>query len=74
MLAWAKESAPLVNAELETQQLRDHTFNRAISDWAGAWRNWIRRAQKFAEEKLDTRGRRPGGGAGSAMYDGADHV
>ncbi len=42
---WASASAPLVDLDDETARFRDHTFARALVDWRGAWRNWIRRAQ-----------------------------
>lgn len=42
--AWARDNFPVVNAQLETEKFRDHTFKTAITDWDGAWRNWIRRA------------------------------
>lgn len=57
MRAWAKESTPLVLVDAETDSFRDHTFSRAITDWPGAWRNWMRKAQGFAE----TRTKRPSG-------------
>jgi hypothetical protein len=44
LLAWAAEKHPLIDLTTETEKLRDHTFKTAISDWDGAWRNWIRRA------------------------------
>lgn len=45
---WAASSHPAVNLQAETEKLRDHTFKAAISDWRGAWRNWIRRADENA--------------------------
>lgn len=47
MVAWASERATAVNLEHETAKFRDHTFKAAISDWPGAWRNWIRKAAEF---------------------------
>lgn len=44
LAAWAASEAPGVPLDLETAKLRDHTFKNAISDWPGAWRNWMRRA------------------------------
>lgn len=44
MREWAEREAPHVDVDRETPKLRDHTFKTAISDWPGAWRNWIRRA------------------------------
>lgn len=46
---WAAAECPLVNADFETAKLRDHTFQTARVDWPGAWRNWLRKAQKDAE-------------------------
>jgi hypothetical protein len=37
-----------VNVRRETEKFRDHTFKTAHSDWAGAWRNWVRRAADSA--------------------------
>ena len=51
MREWATEHAPLVDVELATAKLRDHTFKTAISDWPGAWRNWLRRDQESAESR-----------------------
>jgi uncharacterized protein YdaU (DUF1376 family) len=51
MQAWAVTNAPLVNARLATDAFRDHTFKSAISDWPGAWRNWLRRDQQHASER-----------------------
>lgn len=42
--AWARREFPAVDVKLETEKLRDHTFKASITDWDGAWRNWIRRA------------------------------
>ncbi|MBC7604313.1 MAG: DUF1376 domain-containing protein [Ramlibacter sp.] len=41
---------PTVDCQAETEKLRDHTFKNAISDWPGAWRNWIRRAADGAQQ------------------------
>ena len=30
----------------ETETFRDYTFSKAITDWDGTWRNWIRKAIK----------------------------
>lgn len=51
MRTWAAEHAPLVDLELATAKLRDHTFKTAITDWPGAWRNWLRKDQEFAESR-----------------------
>lgn len=44
MRTWAVEEAPGVDLRTETAKFRDHTFKNAITDWLGAWRNWMRRA------------------------------
>jgi hypothetical protein len=44
MVLWAEEHAPKVNLQRETDKFRDHTFKFSITDWPGAWRNWLRRA------------------------------
>lgn len=57
MRDWASQNVELVNLDQATATFRDHTFSTAMTDWAGAWRNWMRREQKFIEE------RRPANGA-----------
>lgn len=44
MSGWAEKEAPGVDVERETAKFRDYTFKNAITDWSGAWRNWMRRA------------------------------
>lgn len=51
MQDWAGQNAALVYLDHATAAFRDHTFKTAITDWAGAWRNWMRREQKFLEER-----------------------
>lgn len=41
---WASRTVPVVHVDDETAKFRDHTFRTAITDWPGAWRNWLRRA------------------------------
>jgi hypothetical protein len=43
---WAREHVPGVDIRQETEKFRDHTFRTAITDWPGAWRNWMRRASE----------------------------
>jgi hypothetical protein len=45
--AWAADGFSAVDLALETDKFRDHTFGHAITDWPGAWRNWIRKAAEF---------------------------
>jgi hypothetical protein len=54
MVAWAAEHCPSMDAKVlqrETDKFRDHTFRFAITDWPGAWRNWIRRANEDIEKR-----------------------
>jgi hypothetical protein len=43
MRTWASLECPTVDADKATAKFRDHTFKNAMTDWAGAWRNWLRR-------------------------------
>lgn len=43
--AWATAERITVNLKAETDKFRDYTFKNAITDWRGAWRNWMRRAE-----------------------------
>ena len=45
---WATENASGVDLARETDKFRDYTFKTAHTDWAGAWRNWMRRAAENA--------------------------
>lgn len=54
MVAWAATKCPLLSVtdiERETETFKDYTFGRAITDWPGAWRNWLRREQKNREQR-----------------------
>lgn len=47
LVQWANEHVPgipVAGLQRETDKFRDHTFAHAITDWVGAWRNWMRRA------------------------------
>jgi hypothetical protein len=54
MQVWAANNTPAVNVEVETAKFLDHTFKTPISDWLGAWRNWMRKAPEFAPRKPAT--------------------
>ena len=49
---WAAEKAPGVDVDRATEAFRDHTFARAITDWPGAWRNWMRREKPMNGHRL----------------------
>lgn len=44
--AWAAEKVPGVDLEAETENMRDHEYRDAHSDWPAAWRKWMRTAFK----------------------------
>jgi len=50
LVAWAAEKVPAVALSVETEKFRDYTFPRAISDWPGAWRNWMRKAAEMGSK------------------------
>lgn len=51
LIAWALQNTPSVDTISATSKFRDHTFRTAISDWDGAWRNWMRKDQEYAISK-----------------------
>ncbi|WJN61336.1 hypothetical protein [Pseudomonas sp. SO81] len=53
MMGWAKETAPDVNLERETERFMDHFRGTGESkaDWGATWRNWMRRAQDDLERR-----------------------
>jgi hypothetical protein len=48
---WAQTEGFCGDLQAETSAFRDHTFKNPITDWPGAWRNWIRRAIKFTPQR-----------------------
>lgn len=46
MVAWAAKNTPGIDVNSSTDKFRDHTFKNAITDWDGAWRNWMRTDQE----------------------------
>ncbi|MEQ6329219.1 DUF1376 domain-containing protein [Pseudomonas chengduensis] len=69
MLAWAKEKAPAVNLDRETERFCDYWTGtgKAMADWPSTWRNWMRRAQDDIE-------RRGGGGPGGSPSGGSGNT
>lgn len=75
MAEWCATQTPLVDPVASTAKFRDHTFKTAITDWPGAWRNWMRRDQEFTETRRSTRTNGDKyAGAAAAIFDGATHV
>ena len=50
MQSWAIENAGAVDLKTETDKFMDYTFSSTRSDWLGTWRNWMRKAQEYAEK------------------------
>lgn len=44
-LDFASREVPGIDAEAEAAKFRDWEFAKARSDWAAAWRNWVRNAR-----------------------------
>lgn len=55
LVAWAAVNTPAVDLAVATATFKDHTFKTAITDWPGAWRNWMRRDQKYFDERSQPR-------------------
>lgn len=51
MQQWARAEAPRADYSRELAKFRDHTFQRSISDWPAAFRNWLRRASDDAAKR-----------------------
>jgi hypothetical protein len=52
MHAWARERVSAINLARETEKFINHAHahDRRQVDWEAAWRNWMLKAQEFAEE------------------------
>lgn len=52
MLFWMMENTPVLNANHETAKFRDWHTSKGTKyvDWVAAWRNWMRKADKYAKE------------------------
>jgi hypothetical protein len=52
MHAWARERVSAINLARETEKFVNHAHahDRRQVDWEAAWRNWMLKAQEFAEE------------------------
>lgn len=46
MRAWASSETPGVDLDFETKAMLDHEYDKPRSDWAAAWRNWMRIAYR----------------------------
>lgn len=61
MVAWARANCPLVDGRAVTEEFRDYwrsaSGRTAVKrDWVAAWRNWLRKAQRDAQERAERRG------------------
>lgn len=55
LAAWAASKAPSADPVAELDSFKDYTFPRAIKDWDGAFRNWMRKAHKDAQKAASGR-------------------
>ncbi len=55
--AWAATEAPLVDFMQALATIKDHEFKAAHTDWEAVVRNWLRRDQKAAEDRMHGRAR-----------------
>lgn len=53
LLTWAQAKTMLDDATInrETEKFRDWEFKVAKSDWTAAWRNWIRKADEYLQQR-----------------------
>jgi uncharacterized protein YdaU (DUF1376 family) len=51
LIAWAATNGITIDINAETQKFRNYTYKNSITSWAGAWRNWMLRAQEYSAEK-----------------------
>jgi DNA-binding HxlR family transcriptional regulator len=53
LVAWTKETCPLIDPRREWEQFRDHALanDRRQVDWRRAWMTGARRGQQFAESR-----------------------
>lgn len=51
LIQWAKAECPAVDIHAETEAFRDHEFSKPYTKWPSVWRNWMRKAQRFAEQR-----------------------
>lgn len=54
LIQWANDKFLQVDLIIETEKFLDHhrAKGSTFSDWVSAWRNWMRNAQKFANERI----------------------
>jgi hypothetical protein len=61
MAKWARERAPGVNLNLETEKFCNHWRSKGETraDWMATWNNWMLRAQEFSGERRQTKPSEP---------------
>lgn len=60
MIEWAEDKAPDVDINAELEKLKDYTYKTAMTDWDGAFRNWLRKAQLDAQKPWSRNGKSAG--------------
>jgi hypothetical protein len=66
LLAWAATEAPQVDLAYALATIRDHEFKNPHTDWDAVVRNWLRRDQSLAEERVTVS--RPRNGAQQPLF------
>jgi hypothetical protein len=56
MVLWAAESAPDVDWKRQTERMRDWEYKHPRTDWAAAWRTWMRKAQEEHDQGRSRQG------------------
>ena len=51
LVAWCAKEFPNLAWRKELAKMKDNEFRRAYSDWSKVFRNWMRNAQDYANER-----------------------
>jgi uncharacterized protein YdaU (DUF1376 family) len=76
---WAIDNKITIDIDAQTKEMRDYTYKTTQVDWQGAWRNWMRKAQTYANERARFGQSKhtmvsKHAGAGAAIFEDANHV
>jgi len=59
LVAWCAKEFPNLAWRKELSKMKDNEFRRAYSDWSKVFRNWMRNAQDYANERGSSSGGAP---------------
>ena len=54
-MAWCAKEFPNISWRKELAKLKDNEFKRPYSDWNRTFRNWIRNAQDYTNERTTSK-------------------